>query len=177
MINNNLQAYHLVKKIAGGFEIGKLESLVPQYLRSGIEIFSHQIYASTFALSNPFVKGFILADEAGLGKTMEALLILAQCKNSKNCILVVVPSPTIDSWLTSIIRIFNFRCVVLDNKERPVSDNYAQSLRNFYSGIVLTTYDYLTANTDVFKEFDWQLCILDEAHRFRTYKIKENKTA
>lgn len=66
---------------------------------------------------------------------------------------------------------------MLDNKERPVSDNYAQSLRNFYSGIVLTTYDYLTANTDVFKEFDWQLCILDEAHRFRTYKIKENKTA
>lgn len=53
MINNNLQAYHTIKKMSGDFELGKLENLVPQYLRSGIEIFSHQIYASTFAIS-PF---------------------------------------------------------------------------------------------------------------------------
>ena len=49
MINNNLQAYHTIKKMSGDFELGKLENLVPQYLRSCIEIFSHQIYASTFA--------------------------------------------------------------------------------------------------------------------------------
>ncbi len=177
MINNNLQAYHTLKKMSGDFELGKLENLVPQYLRSGIEIFSHQIYASTYALSNPFVKGFVLADEAGLGKTMEALLILTQYKQTENCILVVVPSTVINNWLTSIIRTFNLKCVILDNKERPVSDNYGQSLKNFNNGIVLTTYDYLSANADDFKGFDWNLCILDEAHRFRTYKIKENKTA
>ena len=74
MINNNLQAYHLVKKIAGGFEIGKLESLVPQYLRSGIEIFSHQIYASTFALSNPFVKGLFLPMKLDLEKQWKLCL-------------------------------------------------------------------------------------------------------
>lgn len=177
MINNNLQAYHTIKKMSGDFELGKLENLVPQYLRSGIEIFSHQIYASTFAISNPFVKGFVLADEAGLGKTMEALLILTQYKQNENCILVVVPSTVINNWLTSIIRTFNLKCVILDNKERPVSDNYGQSLKSFNNGIVLTTYDYLSANADDFKVFDWNLCILDEAHRFRTYKIKENKTA
>ena len=97
MINNKIQAYHVIEKLQKDLTLGKMESLVPQYLRSGIEIFSHQIYASTFALSNPFVKGFILADEAGLGKTMEALLILAQYNVNNNKILVVVPTPTVDS--------------------------------------------------------------------------------
>lgn len=50
MIKNNLQAYHTLKKRSGDFELGKLENLVPQYLRSGIEIFSQQIYASTISL-------------------------------------------------------------------------------------------------------------------------------
>ena len=104
MINNKIQAYHVIEKLQKDLTLGKMESLVPQYLRSGIEIFSHQIYASTFALSNPFVKGFILADEAGLGKTMEALLILSQYNVNNNKILVVVPTPTVDNWLRSIIR-------------------------------------------------------------------------
>jgi len=177
MVNNEIQAFYEIKKIKDGLELGKLESLVPQYLRSNIEIFSHQIYASTFALSNPFVKGFILGDEAGLGKTMEALLILAQYINTDNNVLVVVPSPTIENWLINIVRVFNFKCVVLDNVERPARVDFGTSFKDFQKGIVLTTYDYLTANAEKFKEFDWQLCILDEAHRFRTYKIKENKTA
>lgn len=177
MINNKIQAFYLINKINNDLCIGKMENLIPQYLRSGIEIFSHQIYASTLALSNPFVKGFILADEAGLGKTMEALLILAQYQKGTNNCLIIVPTPTVDNWLHSIIRTFDFRCCVLDNTERPVSDNYTSNFVRFDSGIVLTTYDYVLNNADKFKEKDWQLCILDEAHRFRTYKIKENKTA
>ena len=61
MINNKAQAYYLVNKIDEDLRLGKMENLVQQYLRSGIDVFSHQIYASTFAISNPFVKGFILA--------------------------------------------------------------------------------------------------------------------
>lgn len=177
MINNRIQAYHLVNKLNVDLSLGKMENLIPQYLRSGIEVFSHQIYASTFAISNPFVKGFVLADEAGLGKTMEALLIISQYYTSKQNVLVIVPSTTIDNWLRDIVMTFDFRCVVLDSTERPINSNYAQSLDRFDRGIVLTSYDYILSNPDVFKKFEWQLCVLDEAHRFRTYKIKENKTA
>jgi len=177
MINNRVQAYYIVNKLEDDLRIGKMENLVPQYLRSGIEVFSHQVYASTFAVSNPFVKGFILADEAGLGKTMEALLILAQYRRLNYNILVVVPSPTIDNWLHDIVRTFEFHCYVLDNKDRRATESYATNLNKFKSGIVLTTYDYVMANPDKFREHDWQVCILDEAHRFRSYKIKENKTA
>ncbi len=177
MINNDIQAFYTLINLEKDLELGKMENLIPQYLRSGIEIFSHQVYASTFALSNPFVKGFILGDEAGLGKTMEALLILAQYKNTKSNILVIVPTPTVENWFTNIVRVFNFECTILGNVERPISPNYNLNLQKFKCGIVLTTYDYVIANAEKFKEYDWHLCILDEAHRFRSYKIKENKTA
>lgn len=153
MVNNKAQAYYLVNKIDEDLKLGKMENLVQQYLRSGIEIYSHQIYASTFAISNPFVKGFILADEAGLGKSMEALLIISQYYKRKNNILVIVPSPTIDTWLHNIIRTFEFRCYVLDNIERPKSESYHTSLDHFVGGIVLRDFALELDNDEEVKLF------------------------
>ena len=177
IITNDLQAHYLVKKISKQYELGKKENLIPTYLNNGIEIFSHQIYAACFALENPFVKGFILADEAGLGKTMEALLIVSQYTRQNRNVLIIVPSPTVNDWLIDLIRKFDIRPYILDNEERTVSENYFISLDKFNGGVVLTTYDYILSNSEKFKNIDWELCILDEAHRFRSYKIKENKTA
>lgn len=177
MINNKIQALYKLQKFEQDLEIGKLESLVPQYLKSGIEIFSHQIYAATIALSNPFVKGFILADEAGLGKSMEALLIVSQYHKQNSKILIVVPTPTIENWLINIIRVFNYKCCILETNERHISENYTQDLERYENGIVLTTYDYIISNPDKFKKIEFELCVLDEAHRFRSFKIKDNKTA
>ena len=177
MINNDLQAHYIVKKINKQYELGKKENLIPIYLNNGIEIFSHQVYAACFALSNPFVKGFILADEAGLGKTIEALLIVSQYARRNKNALIIVPSPTINDWLQDLVRKLEIRAYILDNIERPKNDLYRTTLENFENGIVITTYDYILSNNEKFKDIDWNLCILDEAHRFRSYKIKENKTA
>ena len=106
-ITNDLQAHYLVKKISKQYELGKKENLIPTYLNNGIEIFSHQIYAACFALENPFVKGFILADEAGLWKTMEALLIVSQYTRQNRNVLIIVPSPTVNDWLIDLIRKFD----------------------------------------------------------------------
>lgn len=176
-ISNNLQAHYIAKKISKQYEIGKKENLIPVYLNNGIEIFSHQIYAACYALSNPFVKGFILADEAGLGKTLEALLIVSQYSQRNKKILIIVPSPTVNDWLQDLIRKFEIRAYILDNTERPINEMYRTKLDNFEYGVVLTTYDYVLSNSEKFKEYSWDLCVLDEAHRFRSYKIKENKTA
>ena len=142
-ITNDLQAHYLVKKISKQYELGKKENLIPTYLNNGIEIFSHQIYAACFALENPFVKGFILADEAGLGKTMEALLIVSQYTRQNRNVLIIVPSPTVNDWLIDLIRKFDIRPYILDNEERIVSENYFISLEKFKGGVVLTTYDYI----------------------------------
>lgn len=96
MINNRAQAYYLVNKIDEDLRLGKMENLVQQYLRSGIDVFSHQIYASTFAISNPFVKGFILADEAGLGKFMNFKNQKAQIVLEKNVLTIKTKEQTFE---------------------------------------------------------------------------------
>jgi hypothetical protein len=48
--------------------MGKLEKLIPVFLRSGLEVYPHQIEAAARVLHNPYSKGYILADEVGLGK-------------------------------------------------------------------------------------------------------------
>ena len=128
IISNNLQAHYIAKKINKQYEIGKKENLIPVYLNNGIEIFSHQIYAACYALSNPFVKGFILADEAGLGKTLEALLIVSQYSKRNKNVLIIIPSPTVNDWLLDIIRKFEIRWYILENIERPINEMYRTSL-------------------------------------------------
>ena len=49
-INNDIQAFYLLKKYSEDIKIGQMENLVPQYLRSGIEVYSHQIYAATIPI-------------------------------------------------------------------------------------------------------------------------------
>ncbi len=93
MINNLVEAKYKLTKIEKLQNLGRYESLIPTYLSSGIEVYPHQIMASTFALSNPYVKGFIFADEAGLGKSIEAMLVIGQyLLTNKNKVIVIIPN-------------------------------------------------------------------------------------
>ena len=55
-----------------------IERLGNTLFRSKIELTPHQINAALFAFQSPFSKGSILADEVGLGKTIEAGIVIAQ---------------------------------------------------------------------------------------------------
>lgn len=176
IITNDLQAHYLVKKISKQYELGKKENLIPTYLNNGIEIFSHQIYAACFALENPFVKGFILADEAGLGKTMEALLIVSQYTRQNRNVLIIVPSPTINDWLIDLIRKFDIRPYILDNEERIVSENYFISLEKFKGGVVLTTLTvYNSVDKSYYKQATDKLNNLFNSDKMKEYQELQNK--
>ena len=68
MISTESQAKYLACRLTRQSRFGEMEKLIPVYLKSGIEVYPHQIAAAYFAVSNPFSKGFILCDEVGLGK-------------------------------------------------------------------------------------------------------------
>ena len=91
MISTVSQAKYLAHRLTKESKFGEIEKLIPVYLKSGIEVYPHQIAAAYFAVSNPFSKGFILCDEVGLGKAIEAMLVIAQYYYSgRNKIAVVV---------------------------------------------------------------------------------------
>lgn len=80
-------------------------------LSSGVEIHAHQVGAARRVLSDP-VPRYLLADEVGLGKTIEAGMVLRQLlRDSKGSVAVIVPDAIVDQWrseLSTKFRIHEF---------------------------------------------------------------------
>ena len=82
-----------------------------------VDLNPHQIEAALFALRSPISKGVLLADEVGLGKTIEAGLVLCQYWAEKSRhILVVVPASLRKQWAIELSEKFNLPYIVLDAK-------------------------------------------------------------
>jgi SNF2 family DNA or RNA helicase len=79
---------------------GKIENQVSRAMASArVDMNPHQIDAACFALKSPLEKGVLLADEVGLGKTIEASLVMAQkWAEGKRNILLVVPASLRKQW-------------------------------------------------------------------------------
>lgn len=145
-----------------------MEKLIPVYLKSGIEVYPHQIAAAYFAVSNPFSKGFILCDEVGLGKAIEAMLVIAQYYYSgRNKIAVVVPPLLVPQWQRLISDKFDLPCKIIEKDfESEIKDE-----------IVLISYTQAAEEWESLSKIKWDLAVFEEAHRLRKYYTGENRTA
>ena len=77
----------------------------------------HQIEAALFALRSPLSKGVLLADEVGLGKTIEAGLVICQLwAENQRKILVICPASLRKQWAVELEEKFNLPTVILDAK-------------------------------------------------------------
>ena len=80
-----------------------------------VNLHPHQIEAALFALRSPLSKGVILADEVGLGKTIEAGLVICQCwAEGKRTLLVICPASLRKQWSLEIEEKLTFRQLILD---------------------------------------------------------------
>ena len=75
------------------------DKLTGAIMDAQIDLNPHQVDAALFAFRNPLNKGVLLADEVGLGKTIEAGLIIAQkWAERKRRILIIVPANLRKQW-------------------------------------------------------------------------------
>ena len=106
-----------------------MDRMAGALLDAQVDLNPHQIDAALFATSNPLSKGVILADEVGLGKTIEAGLLIAQrWAERKRRILVIVPAnlrkqrhrnwPTNSAWPRSLATLNNATSVCIPTKPR-----------------------------------------------------------
>src|SRR5919205_2409544 len=88
-------AHELTKRCASD----SVEKLAGALADAQVDLNPHQVEAALFAFRSPFSKGAILADEVGLGKTIEAGLLLAQkWAERKRRVLVIVPANLRKQW-------------------------------------------------------------------------------
>lgn len=146
-----------------------LESLAPTLVNAQIDINPHQVAAALFAYENPLSKGVILADEVGLGKTIEAGLVIAQrWAERKRRILIIVPANLRKQWHQELQDKFGLPCLLLENKNYNALQK--AGIRHPFASpnhIIISSYQFAKSKANDVKAVDWDLVVMDEAHRLR----------
>ena len=175
MSNSNITDYH-AKYFA--FELtrqrrgGDVSRLTNSLFDASVDLNPHQIDAALFALQNPLVKGVVLADEVGLGKTIEAALVLAQYwAERKRNIVVICPAALRKQWANELAEKFHLPTQVLDKKTW--NDLRKSGVSNPLNEPVISIFSYHFAKAMELelRKTPWDLVVIDEAHKLRTTKV------
>ena len=144
-----------------------------------VDLNPHQVDAALAALRSPLSKGMILADEVGLGKTIEAALVIAQrWAERRRRILLVLPATLRKQWQQELLEKFSLPCLILETRsynELLKAGNPNPFLTD--KQIVICSYQFAKARKTDIAAVPWDLVVLDEAHRLRNIFKGTNKTA
>lgn len=154
-----------------------LEKFAATLVDAQVDLNPHQLEAALFAFRSPLSKGAILADEVGLGKTIEAGLVLfqkgAECKR---CILIVVPSSLRKQWSQELADKFYLPSLIIERKffdgeiDRGNLNPFQQE-----DQIVICSYHFAKNKESYLAQLNWDLAVLDEAHKLRNVYRKDNQ--
>jgi ERCC4-related helicase len=155
-----------------------IDRMAGTLLDAQVDLNPHQIDAALFATGNPLSKGVILADEVGLGKTIEAGLLIAQrWAERKRRILIIVPANLRKQWHQELADKFGLAADIVEARSfrqavKEGSPNPFESKR-----IIICSYQFAAGKADMVRSVPWDLAVVDEAHRLRNVYKPENKTA
>jgi superfamily II DNA or RNA helicase len=143
-----------------------------------VETKPHQVDASLFALHSPLSRGVILADEVGLGKTIEASLVIAQrWAERRRRILLVVPASLRKQWQQELHEKFSLPSIILETKTfRDAEKGGQQRPFDCTDAIVITSYEFAARRAEDVRLTPWDLVIFDEAHRLRNVYKKSGSS-
>jgi SNF2 family DNA or RNA helicase len=168
-------AYELTKRCSSD----SLEKLSSTLSNAQVDLNPHQIEAALFAFKSPLSKGAILADEVGLGKTIEAGLVLSQkWAERKRKILLIVPSSLRKQWNSELQEKFFLPSIILEAKSfnQIVKEGNLNPF-NQENAIVICSYHFAKAKSPYIKQTSLDLVVIDEAHRLRNVYKTSNKIA
>lgn len=164
MENILLEQYSLYKKQQ------LAESPFKCLLNADIEPNPHQINAFCAAIQALKTGGIILADEVGLGKTIEASLVLNYVIDSgAKKVLISLPATLRKQWEVELLEKFRRQAIILDRYTVEHDRvNIQQRLENKNElNIVIASYDYSSKLIKRFPQVKWDFLIIDEAHNLR----------
>lgn len=139
-------------------------------LNADIEPNPHQVNAFCAAIQALKTGGIILADEVGLGKTIEAGLVLNYVlDNGAKKVLISLPATLRKQWEVELLEKFGRQAVILDRYtvEHDLANVQTHLGNADEVSIVIASYDYSSKLIKRFPHVKWDFLIIDEAHNLR----------
>src|SRR4051812_34108596 len=163
-------AYDLTRRAGGG-----LDRLSMSLFDAAVDLNPHQIEAALFALQSPLSKGVVLADEVGLGKTIEAGIVLLQDGGErKRPVVGIWPASLRKQWAMELQDKFNLPSQVLDAKAYREAQRRGRAPLNEKAVLILSM-NYANVLREELKSVSWDLVVIDEAHKLRNAYRPSNK--
>ncbi len=154
-----------------------LERLSMALFDANVDLNPHQIEAALFALRSPVSKGVILADEVGLGKTIEASLVLCQLwAERKRKLLVICPASIRKQWANELEEKFNLPSTILDARTYTAAKRSGMVSPFDCGKVVICSLNFAAKMKDEVRSNGWNLVVIDEAHKLRNAHQPGNKT-
>ncbi len=154
------------------------DALAQSLSTARVDMNPHQVDAALFALSSPLSKGALLADEVGLGKTIEASLVIAQrWAERRRRILLIVPASLRKQWSQELHDKFSLPSVIVERKsyddfrKKGIARPFEHS-----NSVVITSYEFAALKDTEIRAGKWDLVVFDEAHRLRNVYKKDGAT-
>lgn len=165
-------AHELTKRCSSD----NLEKIAATLADAQVDLNPHQVEAAVFAFRSPLSKGAVLADEVGLGKTIEAGILLSQkWAERKRHLLVIVPASLRKQWNQELTDKFFLPSVILETKS--FNEQVKQGNLNPFdrAEVVICSYQFARSKEAYVRQTNWDLVVIDEAHRLRNVYKPSNK--
>ncbi len=145
------------------------ESAAQAVIEAKVDLNPHQIEAATFAFRNPLAGGVILADEVGLGKTIETGLVLSQLwAEGKRSVLIVAPKSLRHQWQDELRNLFGIDSEIIDTKSARIAEKSGGEILPSNRNLVLITNEhFFNSYSSHIRAKRWDLIVIDEAHKLR----------
>ncbi len=167
-------SYELTKRCSSN----SVEKLATSLSDAQVDLNPHQVEAALFAFRSPLSKGAILADEVGLGKTIEAGILLSQkWAERRRKLLIIVPSSLRKQWNQELLEKFFLPSLILET--RSFNLEIKKGLLNPFQqdAIVICSYQFARGKEAYIRQVAWDLIVIDEAHHLRNVYKPTNKIA
>lgn len=153
-----------------------VDSIVSAMSGVKVDLNPHQVDAALFAMKSPLGNGALMADEVGLGKTIEAGLVLAQCwAERKRHILLIVPAALRMQWRAELSDKFYIESMLMEstvyNKRKKEGQTNPFDVTD---KVIICSYQFASKKAIDLHLVPWDLVIVDEAHRLRNVYKSNN---
>jgi SNF2 family DNA or RNA helicase len=167
-------AHELTKRSSSA----SVDSLTSALADAQVDLNPHQVEAALFAFRSPLSRGAILADEVGLGKTIEAGILLAQrWAERRRRLLVICPANLRKQWGQELADKFFLPFAILETKT--FNEEVKRGNLNPFEQprVILCSYQFARTKDAYVRQTAWDLVVIDEAHRLRNVYKASNKIA